>query len=88
MISLDNTTFYYVQDLKKITEAYRIGDFVIAWKKEWVDSGASVYKKHPAAAEIIGIYGKIIRTDLGDYTAWDLIKAEEAFKRGGYNNYV
>lgn len=86
-IFLDNDMYLYVEDLEEITKHYNKGDLVIAWQKVWHQTNNS-YKKHPYLAEILGVYNRIIRTDVGDYTAWDLIDAERAFKEGGFDNYV
>lgn len=79
--------YLYVEDLKEITKQRQVGDLVIAWEKVWCLT-TNTYRKHPAVAEILGIYNRIIRTDLGDYTEFELWDAERTFKEGGFDNYV
>ena len=74
-------------------QQYRVGDCIIAWKKIWDITSSVHYKVRPEPAIVLGVYNRIIRTDLGDYTAWQLERAEQWFRSNGkrekygYDNY-
>ena len=65
-------------------QQYEEGYPVIAWEKVWQGSTHN-FKWRTCPALIEGIYNRIIRTTSGDYTRWELDKAYQAYKTGGFD---
>lgn len=64
-------------------QRYEVDFPVISWERVWNDT-VTGFKWRTCPALITGIYNRIVRTTSGDYTRWELEKAYEAFKIGGF----
>ena len=68
-----------LQDLQQYEEGYP----VIAWEKVWTGDTAH-FRWKTCPATIKSIHNRIVRTTSGDYTRWELNKAYQAYRAGGF----